>query len=288
MTEAVPDDLKERREPAEAPTAAPEAALVVPLPAARPLNDLAAAIGFLTLLPLGRTWADGHAPRSVGWYGWVGWLLAAIVAVPLWWARTAFGVPGTVRSLLFGVLVVAVWALLTRFLHWDGLADAFDGIWGGHTPERRLEIMRDSLIGAFGVAAMGVVALVQVASVSVLISRGILWPLLVAPVVARFSASLAAWELPAARADGLGRVAIGRAGTYERLVAGAAVLLLIGCLSLGATSREFVFVTGGAIVAGLGIPRLLSRPVGGMTGDLLGATVLLVETVAVLVAAVIL
>jgi adenosylcobinamide-GDP ribazoletransferase len=260
-----------------------------PLPPARPLSDFAAAVGFLTLLPVGRTWPEGRAPRSVGWYGWVGWILAAIVAVPLWYARSAYGNPDTLRALLFGVLVVAVWGLLTRFLHWDGLADSVDGLWGGHTPERRLEIMRDSHIGAFGVAAMGVVALLMVASATLLISRGILWPFLVAPVVARFCASLAAWELPAARRDGLGRaVAIGRAGTYERLVAGAAVLLLIGCLSLGAASRQFVFVTGGAIVAGIGIPRLLSKPVGGMTGDLLGATVLLVEAVALLIAAVIL
>jgi adenosylcobinamide-GDP ribazoletransferase len=302
VTEAGPDSERcdESPEAAAVQAAVPEAPVApetptaaatppAPLPPARPLGDFAAAVGFLTLLPIGRTWPDGRAPRSVGWYGWVGWILAAIVAVPLWYARSVYGSPGTLRSLLYGALVVAVWALLTRFLHWDGLADSADGLWGGHTPERRLEIMRDSHIGVFGVAAMGVVALVMVASATLLISRGIIWPFLVAPVVARFCASLAAWELPAARKDGLGRaVAIGRAGTYERLVAGAAVLLLIGCLSLGAASRQFVFVTGGGIVAGIGIPRLLSKPVGGMTGDLLGATVLLVEAVVLLVAAVIL
>lgn len=252
---------------------------------ARPLSDFAAAIGFLTLLPLGRTWPEGRAPRSVGWYGWVGWLLAVIAVLPLFLAQHYLGAPDTARALLFGVLVVAVWALLTRFLHWDGLADSADGIWGGHTPERRLEIMRDSHVGAFGIAAMGLVALTQVASVTLLISRGILWPLLVAPVVARFSASLAAWELPAARADGLGRSAVGHAGPYERLVAGAAALGLIVCISLGAVSNQFVLVTGAGVIAGMAIPRMLSKPVGGMTGDLLGATILLVETVALLVAA---
>jgi adenosylcobinamide-GDP ribazoletransferase len=255
---------------------------------ARPLSDFAAAIGFLTLLPCGRAWPEGRAPRSVGWYGWVGWLLAAFAVLPLSLSQHYLGTPDIARSLLFGVLVVALWALLTRFLHWDGLADSADGIWGAHTPERRLEIMRDSHIGAFGVAAMGLVALIQVASVTLLISRGIIWPLLVAPVVARFSASLAAWELPAARADGLGRSAIGHAGLYERLVAGGAALGLIVCISLGATSNQFVLVTAAGVIAGLAVPRILSKAVGGMTGDILGATILVIETVVLLAAAAIL
>jgi adenosylcobinamide-GDP ribazoletransferase len=254
----------------------------------RPLLDLAAAIGFLTLLPIGRRWPKGHPPRSVGWYGWVGWLLASCAFLPLWYGRSHFGVPDTLRALVFGVVVVALWALLTRFLHWDGLADTSDGIWGGRTPERRLEIMRDSHVGAFGVVAIALVALAQVASVTLLISRGALWPLLVAPVAARFCCSLAAWELPAARTDGLGVAVMGQAGLYERLLAGVALLALLVCLGLGATQQQFVFVTGAGIVTGLAVPRLLSKQVGGMTGDLFGATILLVETAVLLMGAVIL
>lgn len=260
---------------------------VVPTPP-RPLTDLAAAIGFLTLLPIGRKWPDGRTPRSVGWYAWVGWLLGAVAFLPLHASRAWLGDPDTPRALLFGVLVVALWALLTRFLHWDGLADTFDGVWGGHTPERRLEIMRDSHIGAFGVAALVLVALVQIASLTTLVSRGNLWPLLVAPVVARLSASLAAWELPAARREGLGLTAMGRSGRYDELVAAAAVLALIGCISLGATSNQFVLVAGAGVIAGMAVPRMLAKKVGGMTGDLFGASILLVETVVLLIGAVIL
>jgi adenosylcobinamide-GDP ribazoletransferase len=255
----------------------------------RPLRDLAAAVGLLTVVPVGGSWPDGRPPRAVGWYGAVGWLLAACAFVPLWfYARGSAAAPvPTVRALLFAVLVVGGWALLTRFLHWDGLADTVDGIGGGSTPERRLEIMRDSHIGAFGAVAIGLVALVQVASVALLISRGVLWPLLVAPVVARFSVSLASWELPAARPDGLGRAVIGTAGLHEKIVAAVALLALLACLFLGATQRQFVFVSGAGIVAGIAVPRLLSKQVGGMTGDLFGATVLLVETAVLLMGAVI-
>jgi len=285
----------------EATTVAPDATTVTPeAPAprvspyqgpgtpARPLTDFGAAIGFLTLLPCGRTWPEGKPPRSVGWYGWVGWILGALALLPLTLLR-ARGVDlhATVNALLASVLVVAGWALLTRFLHWDGLADSFDGIWGGHTPERRLEIMRDSHIGAFGVISIVLVALVQVACVTLLISRGELWPLLAVPVAARFSLSLAAWELPAARTDGLGRTAMGQAGVYERLVAGAALFALLVVMSLGATSHQFVFVVGAGVISGLVVPRMLSKPVGGMTGDLFGATVLIIETIVLLTAVVI-
>jgi adenosylcobinamide-GDP ribazoletransferase len=254
----------------------------------RPLTDFAAAIGFLTLLPFGRVWAEGRPPRSVGWYPWVGWILGALVTLPLWLVVRYAGPLGATRSLLAGALVVAAWAMLTRFLHWDGLADAFDGLWGGSTPERRLEIMRDSRIGSFGVAAMLMTALVQVTSVGVLTGRGVVWPLVAAPVIARFAASLAAWELPAARAEGLGLTSIGPPGPYDRLVAGVAVLALLVFVALGAPSRGFVIVTGLGIAAGLLVPRTLSKPVGGMTGDLFGATVLLVETVVLVVGALIL
>ncbi|HEY5506780.1 MAG TPA: adenosylcobinamide-GDP ribazoletransferase, partial [Coriobacteriia bacterium] len=255
---------------------------------ARPLTDFASAVGFLTLLPIGRTWPEGKPPRSVGWYGWVGWILGLVAFVPLTLLRGRVDLVPMPNALLAGVLVVTVWALLTRFLHWDGLADSFDGLWGGHTPERRLEIMRDSHIGAFGVIAIVLVALVQVACVTLLVSRGEFWPLLAVPVAARFSLSLAAWELPAARSDGLGRIATGRAGVYERLVAGAALFALLAVMSLGASSHQFVFVVGAGVIAGMVVPRMLSKPVGGMTGDLFGATVLLIETIVLLTAVVIL
>ncbi len=267
------------------PAAAPEPAL---LARPRPLTDFAAAIGFLTALPCGRVWPEGRAPRSVGWYGWVGWILGGAVLLPLTAAKYYLGSTDVLRSILFAVLVVASWAALTRFFHWDGLADTFDGVLGGHTPERRLEIMRDSHIGAFGTAAMVLVALLQVASVSLLVSRGELWPLVVAPVIARFAISLASWELRPARPDGLGLAVMGHAGRYERMVAGSAALALVVCISLGATSNQFVLVTAAGVIAGMAVPRVLSKQVGGMTGDLFGATVLLVETAVLLVGAVIL
>jgi adenosylcobinamide-GDP ribazoletransferase len=249
-----------------------------PAPASpRPVTDLLSALGFLTVLPVGRAWPDGRQPRAVGWYPWVGWLLGGVAAGGVWLAQRLLGPFDVLRSVVAAAVVLVIWAGLTRLLHWDGLADSLDGIWGGHTPQRRLEIMRDSHIGSFGVAAIVLVAIVEFAAIAACIARGQVWVLVAAPVIARFSASLAAWELPAARPDGLGSLTVGPSGLYDRLVAGVAVLCLLALLATGVPSQSFVIATGVGIAGGMLVPRMLSREVGGMTGDLFGATILLVE-----------
>jgi adenosylcobinamide-GDP ribazoletransferase len=247
-----------------------------PLP--RPFTDLAAAIGFLTLLPLGREWPDRTPPRAVGWYPVVGLLLGAPAAGAVWAAGRLTGHAPVRGAVLVGALVVAGWALMTRFLHWDGLADTFDGLWGGRTAEQRLEIMRDSRIGSFGAAAMLMVALVQVGAIADFVAEGVWWPLLVAPVVGRVAVSLSAWTMPAARREGLGLSVVQRPGMYDvaafcTALVPAVVLALAGSPLVGAVTTVV------SLVAVLAVPRVLARPVGGMTGDLFGATVLIVETI---------
>ena len=154
-------------------------------------------------------------------------MLGAVVALPLALAARLGATFAGLGALLVAALVLAAWALLTRFLHWDGLADAFDGLWGGATRERRLEIMRDSRVGSFGVAAMMMTALVQLAAMALLVERGALWAIVAAPVLARAAASAAAWTLPAARRDGLGLTAMEAPGFYDVTVTAAALLALV-------------------------------------------------------------
>jgi adenosylcobinamide-GDP ribazoletransferase len=252
----------------------------------RPIHDLVAALGFLTILPVGRVWPEGETPRSTGWYPWVGWLLGGAAAAAVLVAVRLSGHWPDGGAVLVGALVIGGWAVCTRFLHWDGLADSADGIMGGDTPERRLEIMRDSRIGSFGTAAVVFVALVQVAAVADMVSAGVVWPLVVAPVLGRMAAAVAAWDLPAARREGLGLTTVGRAGTYERLVGALALLAILGFAPAGVPPRSLLIATAGGVFAALTVPRALARRVGGMTGDLFGATVLVVETVVLVVGAV--
>jgi len=254
----------------------------------RPLTDLVSAIGFLTLLPVGRAWPDDRPPRSVGWYPWVGWLLGGL-ALGVAYAAGLLATPGSnaaTHAFVVAAVIMALWAFMTRFLHWDGLADAFDGLWGGATPERRLEIMRDSRIGSFGAAAMLMTAIVQVACLTGLLADHRLWALLAAPVLGRFAAALSAWTMPSARREGLGLTAMERPGFYDVAVASLALIALIGAVSIADPMRGPAVVLIG-LAAGVLVPRMLAQPVRGMTGDLFGATVLVVETLVLLVSAVV-
>lgn len=251
----------------------------------RPLLDLAAAIGFLTLLPFGRRWPEGPPPRPVGFYPWVGWLLGALAVVPLVSMSLLVSESAPVSSALIAALVIAVWALLTRFIHWDGLADTFDGIWGGSTPERRLEIMRDSPVGSFGAAAMVMTALVQVTALAACLERGLLWPVLAAPVIGRATVSLAAWTMPAARREGLGVMCVEQPGRYE-LIVWFLALVPFTFVSAGISVAGAIALACSVLAGAIGIPRLLARPVGGLTGDSMGATIVLTETLVLVMGAI--
>ena len=272
-------------------TAAPEDPTPTSRPQPRPLLDAAAAVGFLTLLPIGLRWPEGPPPRAVGWYPWIGWLLGLPVAGAVALAVKLHGHAPVGGDMLVGALVIGAWAALTRFLHWDGLADAADGLWGGRDRERRLEIMRDSRIGSFGAAAMLFVAMVQVSAVADIVHGGVVWPIVAAPVLGRFAASVGAWTLPAARREGLGLTVMERPGSYDVVVAvlGVAVLhfLRSPLPGFGADGVRLIGVTLVGLVAGFAVPRVLARQVGGMTGDLFGATVLLVEMVVLVAGAVV-
>ena len=102
-----------------------------------------------------------------------------------------------------------MWAGATRMLHWDGLADYSDGLWGGSTPQERLAIMADSHTGAFGATAVAIVALVETASVASILAGHHEMPILLIPAFARLSASCAAWLGTPARPSGLGRSVMG-------------------------------------------------------------------------------
>ncbi len=249
-----------------------------------PLRDAGAALSLLTLLPVDVSWSEGGRPRPVGYFPWVGWLLGIAGAL------VAFGpgrlaAPSGVGPYLAGTATVLGWAVVTRGLHWDGLADTVDGAWGAHDRERRLEIMSDSHIGAFGMTAIVLFALLQTAAVAACVARGAYWVVIVTPVLARAAASGACWVLPAAKPDGLGYGVVGRPGPYDSIVWASA---LAACAPLGVfaqTRGAFMLVLAVGLLGGIVVAWRLSRTVGGLTGDLLGATVLVTEALVLVVGA---
>ena len=166
-----------------------------------------------------------------------------------------------------GVLAVLATVALTGAFHEDGLADTVDGLWGGHTPERRVEIMRDSRIGAYGTIALVGTLLLQVALLSGLETADVVRAGLVGHVLSRGGILLLIRWLPAHSDQGSGaQVArpVGPAGT---------TLAAITCLVVVvAATGPWAGVPVVAALLGLGlVRRAVRRRVGGLVGDVLGA-----------------
>jgi adenosylcobinamide-GDP ribazoletransferase len=179
---------------------------------------------------------------------------------------------------LAGLLVVAL-VLLTGGLHVDGLMDTCDGLFGGATRERKLEIMRDSRVGSFGVLAGACVLLLKFAFFASLREHSLPLALLVILPSARWAMVLALCIFPSARSTGLG-AAFHQAVTTERLVLASIVALTI-VLIAGQWIGLIVWATTSATTLMLGF--WITRNLGGLTGDSYGAIEEVVEVVALLV-----
>jgi adenosylcobinamide-GDP ribazoletransferase len=199
-------------------------------------------------------------------------LLVNALGAAVYWLTHAVGVP----PLAGAVWALAATMLATGALHEDGLADAADGFGGGDTPERKLEIMRDSRIGCFGALALLLVVVARVAAIAALDDpRRVLEALIAAGMLGRGGILLILAMLRPARADGMA-AALGAIPRFS-IVLGlgtavmASVVTLLPVAALGAV----------ALAAGvsLGMARLAQRQIGGYTGDVLGAAEVIIECV---------
>ncbi len=247
-----------------------------------PARDLMLAASTLTAVPVRVTWPDGDRTDAPGYYPLVGLVLGGI----------AFGLVQLLRALgwtdraplVVGVGVVAFFALATRMLHWDGLADVFDAMWTSDH-ERALEIMRDSATGAFGVTAIALGVVAQTAALAQVVTGGRSWVLLVVPVFGRLAAAFGAWFGRPARTGGLGASVIGRPrmGAVVPLALVVALCVALGVVAGGAAG---VWLSVGGMVLALAVPHLIALRFGGVTGDVMGASVVVVETVLLAILAV--
>lgn len=180
---------------------------------------------------------------------------------------------------LAATLAVAVLVAITGALHEDGLSDVADAL-GGMSVERRLEIMKDSRVGAFGVCALILAFALRVGALSGLLAAGPLPAaagLVAAVSVSRLAGLWMLAALPFARADGLARSA-GAPGAPSRRLALAlglaiAFVLIVPAIGLGGLIGGALF----AIVTFALVVRLARAQFGGQTGDVAGAAILLVE-----------
>jgi adenosylcobinamide-GDP ribazoletransferase len=220
------------------------------------------ALGFLSIVPLPARAHGMPTGVTLACFGPVGLLLGGVLAgleVAL-----APVLPVAPRS----AVLLAVLAALCGAMHLDGLMDSADGLFGARTRERRLEIMRDSRVGGYGMAAALLVVLMQYGALSAVAGRRPL-AVLAAVGVSRAASAFALGVARPARDEGLASVyAVSHrlwAGLVAFAVAGAAAVVLCGWRGVAAG--------GVALLVALGVIALFRRRVGGMTGDGFGAIV---------------
>jgi len=229
-------------------------------------DDLASGFGLLSRLPVPLRPFTGA--RSVWAWPLVGALLggaAAAVAA----AGQAVGLPAG----LIAAAVMATGAILTGAMHEDGLADSADGLFGGWTKERRLEIMKDSRIGSYGVLALLLAALARWSALVALIEAGPIWAVLLAVgCLSRAPMAVLMAALPPARPGGLS------AGTGRPPAARVAVgLVIAGSIATAACGAAALPFALAACLPALLMAGLARARIGGQTGDILGATQHLAE-----------
>ncbi len=231
------------------------------------------ALGFLTALPVPRRVTDAAAlARALIFFPIVGLLVGALLlALDLLLAPI---LPSGVRA----AILLGAGIGLTRALHLDGLMDCCDGLFGGFTPERRLEIMRDSRVGAFGVLGAIVVLLLRFNGLTALSEHWLVAGLLLPPTLGRWALALAIVAYPYGRESGLG-VAF-KEGASWRQVALAALLATGVAAALWWPWGVAALPVAAALTAGLA--RFMRGRLPGLTGDCYGAINEIVEIVLLL------
>lgn len=228
------------------------------------LGDAALCLTFYTRLPLPAGIFD--ARRSFAEAQWAAPVAGAVIAsvgAGIYALALSAGLPsGPAAAIALGAILA-----VTGCLHEDGLADTADGLGGGATRARKLEIMRDSRIGTFGACALVLSLLLRWTALVELTAPGQVWPaLLAAHAGSRALIPAALRWLPPARTDGLsagaGRPSSRTAGMGA--LVGVAALLTLGYLPALAA----VAILGLWFVA---FRRFCLRQIGGQTGDTIGA-----------------
>ncbi|HSL05117.1 MAG TPA: adenosylcobinamide-GDP ribazoletransferase [Nitrospiraceae bacterium] len=222
---------------------------------------------FLTAIPLSRSTHDAKPEElaaSMSWYPLVGVLLGALlVATDLFLGRV-FSAEVTSMFLML-VLIV-----LTRGLHQDGLADMVDGLAGGRTAQARLAIMKDAHIGAIGATGLFVALGMRYAGLNAMPAGEHIALLIGMPVVGRWAMVVGAFHVTSARSErGLAQPFLAHLSwqhlSFATVTAGVALALLLGPW---AALCCLLFVTVLVRLSTAWFQHML----GGVTGDLLGAT----------------
>jgi adenosylcobinamide-GDP ribazoletransferase len=235
------------------------------VPAGGVLTSFLGALQFLTRIPVRLPTAPNLA-RSVPWFPVVGSLIGAatggVAALSMEWLSPAVA----------AALAVIVGLMVTGAFHEDGLADTMDAL-GGTSRERRLEILKDSRHGTYGVAAMCSSIVLRVLCIAAVGPAAAVAGLVAAHTLGRGAAVAVMVAAPPAAADGIGADvarSASKAGAAAGIAAGVAIVVAV-------CGWWVLPLVGAAVIAAAAIAELGRRAFGGVSGDVLGAVEQVVE-----------
>lgn len=226
-------------------------------------QDFKIALQFLTRLPAGRLVADqGSLARAVPFFPVIG-AIVGLLGAAAYWLAWWLGLAGFISALV----AIAVMVLASGALHEDGLADVADGLGGGRTRARKLEIMRDSTLGAYGAIALMLALLARISALANLGLPETVAPAVLGAAIVSRAAIVPAMRLPPARREGRAVEAgvPARSSVFLALaIAAAASLALLPPIPA-------LIATATALAAGSLLAQFADAKLGGITGDVLGA-----------------
>lgn len=236
------------------------------------INPFLIAVQFLTRLPVkvsGEV-GDDDIGKSLLFYPLVGFSIGVILVLV---GLLTEGLPLGVRS----AVLLAVWVAVTGALHLDGLADSADAWLGGQGDrEKTLAIMKDPYCGPAGVVVLTIVLILKFASIESVVAQGEWLYLALIPAVARLSAPLLFLTTPYVREGGIGEIMVEKfpRGSGKAVVAVSSILVLL----IAGLAGFWILLASLAVF--ILLRAIMTSRLGGATGDTAGATIELVEMVA--------
>lgn len=237
------------------------------------MNSFLFALGHLSRLPVPAIpFKEESLGRSTAFFPLVGLVFGAILAIFWWLAGQLFSPPVIAAMIVVGLVI------LTGGIHLDGFMDSADGLFSGRSTERKLEIMRDSRVGAFGVLAVICLFLLKFSLLQSFPGTVMFKVLLLTPVLSRWGMAYAIFTFPYARPEGLGKLYAVYTGKRELLLASFIAVAIAG-FTLGPVGLWLMALSG---VLTLFLGKVIAGELGGLTGDTYGAINEILEVIILL------
>ena len=242
---------------------------------------------FLTRIYITRqtVWTEENFGKSVKYFPLIGAVIGIISAAltGIFYILTGAKLPILTAALAFTLPII-----ITGGIHCDGFIDSVDGLFSGREREKILEIMKDSRVGAFGAVSLVLLATLEVATLIELFQISLMWSLSAifsAPIISRLMMVVTIRKFPYARREGMGKAFSKYTTRQTILFATLTAILILSALIL--VDVKIFLATMSALIISLGFTfyfgNFATKKIGGVTGDIYGATSTLVELIVIFI-----